>query len=417
MNGIHLLNQEHLSDFVSIAGNAYPGLNMTTADNRQRWEERLLQRMQEEAIHFFGYFRDGQLLGGMILYDYLMNIRSVQIPVGGVGMVAVDFLHKKEKIAKELITYFLHHYREQDCALTALYPFRPDFYKQMGFCFGTKNNQYRVQPSTFPNSGNKSHLVYLTKEDREAIQSCHDRYFAQTHGMFRKTNLDMRNMIENPDNRIVGYVEDGQLLGYMVFSFKSVNENNFVLNNMLVKELTCETPEAWKEFCTFLHSQADQIHRVVITTQDEHLHHLFNDPRDGAVEMIPHVSHQTNVSAAGIMYRLVNSQALWTSLSNVNFGGITCKLRLNIRDSFLPVNSESTVIHFTDGRPRLAANPEDYEVELSLDITEFTALLLGIVPFTYFVRNGLVQISNPSYTDIITRLFHTVEKPICTTMF
>lgn len=417
MNGVHLLHREHLSEFVSIAGNAYPALNMTTSENRQRWEERLLQRMEEESINLYGYFRDGQLLGGMIHYDYVMNFRSVEIPVGGVGMVAVDFLHKKEKIAKELITYFVQHYRERNYPLTALYAFRPDFYKQMGFCFGTKNNQYRARPATLPNSGSKKHLVYLNKQDQEAILHCNDRYVASTHGMFKKTNLDIRNMMDNPENRFVGYVKDGQLQGYMVFAFKSENENNFVLNNMIVKEMIYDSPEALSEFCTFLHSQADQINRIVFTTQDENLHHLFNDPRDGVEEMIPHVSHQTNVAATGIMFRLVNHKALWSALASADFGGVTCKLRLNIRDRFLPENAESMVIHFENGCPVLVDNTDDYELEVTADVTDFTALLMGIVPFSWFARNGLIQISNPSYTSTITRLFLTDEKPICATMF
>lgn len=34
--------------------------------------------------------------------------------------------------------FYLRHYRERGTPLTALYPFRPDFYRSMGFGFGTK---------------------------------------------------------------------------------------------------------------------------------------------------------------------------------------------------------------------------------------------------------------------------------------
>jgi predicted acetyltransferase len=62
----------------------------------------------------------------MCLHDFTMDFLGVRIPAGGVGQVAVDLLHKKEHVAKEMMAYALRHYRELGVPLVSLYPFRPD---------------------------------------------------------------------------------------------------------------------------------------------------------------------------------------------------------------------------------------------------------------------------------------------------
>lgn len=421
MNGVHLLTSEQLDEFITISGNAYPALNLAMPDTKAKTMERMRLRMEQDSIHFYGYFREGQLLGVMILYDYLMNFRSVQIPVGGLGSVAVDLLHKKEKVAKELITFFVNHYRERGMPLALLYPFRPDFYKQMGFGFGTKNNQYKVLPSAFPSNGHKHHLLYLTNDDEQQVRECYDRVFTRTHGMIKKTELDMRALFDNPENQFVGYQKDGRLQGYLVFSFKQEHELNFSRNNMIVKEFIYETPAALTEFRTFLNSQSDQIHRIVFHTQDEFLHHMLNDPRNDSPELIPHVAHPTNVAGTGLMYRVINQEALWSSLSGLDFDGVDCKLKLTVTDSFVhgaeASPPPSTIVHFRAGYPVQMHEGEEYEVEVKIGVAEFSSLLLGVVPFSRLISYGLAEVSNEEYVERITRIFRTTEKPICTTMF
>jgi predicted acetyltransferase len=48
----------------------------------------------------------------MCLHDFTMDFLGVRIPAGGVGQVAVDLLHKKEHVAKEMMAYSPQHYQE-----------------------------------------------------------------------------------------------------------------------------------------------------------------------------------------------------------------------------------------------------------------------------------------------------------------
>jgi len=64
----------------------------------------------------------------MILYDFSMNVHNHLMLAGGIGLVVVSLLHKKEKVAREMLRFFLHYYRDRQVSLVTLYPFRPDFY-------------------------------------------------------------------------------------------------------------------------------------------------------------------------------------------------------------------------------------------------------------------------------------------------
>ncbi|WP_408636410.1 hypothetical protein [Paenibacillus baekrokdamisoli] len=74
---------------------------------------------------------------------------------------------------------------------------------------------------------------------------------------------------------MVGYRKDGKILGYLVFSF---HKHYQYKNDLVIKKLVYETSDALFELCTFLHTQFEQVERVIMDTQDEYFHFLLSDP-------------------------------------------------------------------------------------------------------------------------------------------
>jgi predicted acetyltransferase len=89
--------------------------------------------MAKSPMAYVGLYRGETLQGAARLHDFVMNVRGAQIPAAGIGMVAVDLAYKKEHVARDLMHGWLEYCRKQDIPFALLYPFRPDFYKQMGF--------------------------------------------------------------------------------------------------------------------------------------------------------------------------------------------------------------------------------------------------------------------------------------------
>jgi predicted acetyltransferase len=415
MSELRVLEPRDFEPMARIFADAYPGFKIATEEDRKRFAERALQLHEEEpTAQFHGLFRDGELQGIMCFYDFSMNFLQKRIPAGGVGQLAVALLHKKEQIAKEMMRYFLRTYRDRETPLAALYPFRPDFYRKMGFGYGTKMNQYRIKPSAFPKGASKAHVRTLTEDDRDAVVACYSRFVGQTHGMMDKTEREVRRLFAAPKHRIVGCEMNGAVQAYMVFTFEE--GENFILNDIQVQELIYENAEALSELSTFLHSQADQIRHVILNTQDEYFHFLPMDPRNNSDRLIPDVYHETNAQGVGLMYRVIDVPRIFDLLCERDFGGQTCTLRLTLVDTFLPENGGSVTLRFEGGRAQRIDRAQP-DVEVRLDVAEFSSLLAGCVDFHSLFRYGLADISDPAYAETVDRLFAVERKPICTTSF
>ena len=417
MREIKQLAEADFENFVTIVANAYPGMSVVSAEDKERARQRFLQSHQQDpSVDFYGLYEDGRLVGGMRLHDFTMTVLSTQVKAGGIGELAVDLLRKKEKGAHDMMLYFLRHCLEMGASMALLYPFRPDFYKRMGFGYGTKLNQYRVKPASLPRGPSKVHVHMLRPEDKSALLACHNRVAAQTHGMLQRSIFEADRLFASLKARLVGYKKDGEILGYLVFTFERDKQDNWLLNDILVREFIYETQEARSELLTFLHTQLDQVNTVIFHLYDEDFHYLPFDPRDGTDNLIGPVHHQSNTQGVGLMYRVLDTRKVFQVLREHNFGGQDCRLKLSIRDTFLPENDGSTIIHFEGGKPHLKKD-DDFEVEVRLDVSDFSSLLMGTVRFRTLHRYGLAEISDPSYVDTINTIFGVAEKPVCTTLF
>jgi predicted acetyltransferase len=414
MSEIRTLSAEDFNAFVEINVNAYPGIKIVSPEAREKFKQRMLKLHNEEpTVRFYGLFREGKLLGGMRFHDFRMNFDGARIAAGGVGDVAVDLAHKKEHVAKEMMVYFLRHYRERGAPIVLLYPFRPDFYKKMGFGYGTKMSQYRVKPDALP-KGPSKRVRYLDEGDEQAVLDCYTRVVDKTHGMIEKPKSELKRLMARSGHRVVGYESNGQILGYLTFTFQ--HGEAWLFNDIHVREFIYESREALSELLTFLHTQADQIRHVIFETQDEFFHHLLLDPRNASASLIWEVYHESNIQGVGLMYRVVDVPGILGLLKARDFGGQTCRLKLMVEDSFMPENAGSTLLYFEDGRLELM-DGGDYDVEVSMDVAEFSSLLMGAVAFRSLYKYGLARISDPDYVEVVDQVFAVRDKPVCTTPF
>lgn len=416
MEEIRPISHEDIHDVVRITALAYPGSNLLAPDNRQRFAERVQDTLEnDQNASFHGLFREERLLGVMKWYDFLMNVRGIQMLTGGIGTVAVELLHKKEKVAKAMLQGFLATYRERGVCLVSLYPFRVDFYKKMGFGQGTKVHQYRIAPASFPYTA-KDKVSYLGEADREQILACYHRIVRCTHGMIKKTERELKTFLDQPEQVIVGCKKDGRVTGYLVFHFQRTHEENRLHNDLVIKEFLYENQEALLQLLSFLHSQSDQIQRVVLTTADEDFHMLLSDPGNGTDRLIPSIYHESHVSGVGLMYRVIDVPGFFHQLAPCRFGRESGLVRLNIRDSFLPENEGSWLIEFSEGHPQVVEAGEP-DVELGMDISDFSSLVMGVISLRKLHLYGLADISDEKQIPFVDRLFATGDKPRSTTPF
>lgn len=411
---IRPLEKSELDAYLSISQAAYPGIRSDWAAVRRHVE----QEFDRPDIVYTGLFRHEQLLGILRRYDFTMTVRDQQMAVGGVGGIAVDLLHKKQRVAYEMMQHFLLSCRYNGQPMALLYPFRPDFYARMGFGYGTPMAQYRVTPSALP-KGEMGHLRMAAEKDRPRMVACYNRRALTTHGMIRRQVMDDRHLWREGVHTVLydlGNTGEGGIEGYLSFRFVPGEGGNFLHNDLQVVELIYETPAALAQLLAFLHVQQDQVTRVIFNSQDEHLHFLFADPRDDSGRLLPSVYHQVSATGLGWMVRVVDLTAWFQALKETNWGCGGFTLAIEMIDDFLPQNQSRTLINFErTGQARItSAQPS---VTIQGRVQELSSLLMGVVPLSWLVQSGRLTISSDTYIPPLDRAFRWSHKPICLTDF
>jgi len=409
MSVVRLLKDEDFEEYTRITLDAYPAMFPNVGEEQRKgWIERIKKTQQEKGdVQYYGCFRDGELRGGMRLHDFKMTLYETQTLVGGVGNMCVDLLRKKGHVAKEMMEFFHRHYRERGASLTALYPFRPDFYRKMGYGYGRKMNQYRFKPSDLP-TGSKKHVSYMDDPDKKLLHECFNRYAHRTHGMIEKKERFFERLLKR--HKVIGYKKCGSVHGFLAFGFKKLMEDHMLLHDIEAHMLVFESREALMGLLSFLQVQLDQVNRVVLNTQDDDFHFLLHDPRNGNPNIF-YTSQETNVQGVGIMYRVINNRKLLEELKEHDFNEENLRLKLNVVDTFLPENDGSLVVHFVDGKPKLVDDGA-FEVEVTMDVAWFSSLIMGVVDFRKLWEFNLAEVSDEGYVERLDRLFWVQRKPV-----
>ncbi|MFQ5655829.1 MAG: enhanced intracellular survival protein Eis, partial [Planctomycetota bacterium] len=322
----------------------------------------------------------------------------------------------KERIAHDIMGWYLCHYHERETALLALYPFRLSFYRRMGFGYGTPMHRFLLRPESFPR-GERSHGArFLHETDREETIACYERVMERTHGMFRKTPRERRQLTTAEERSVIGVQEGERLRGYLSFSFKERGSRHFLRHDLVIREWIHESTDALRRLAGFLSVQADQVDRIVLHTQDDLLQHILSDPVNDSGRMFL-INHEISTRGLGILYRVIDVPRIFHQLRDHDFGGCSLKLKITLDDAFFPRNQGSTTLRFEEGKPVALDREGDADVEIALDVGDFSSLLLGVIPFRKLHGYGLARISDPAQVGLIERLFAATEKPVCTTAF
>lgn len=418
MPEIKPLSKKDIKTFANIAADAYPGIGYHSPEEKKKLQEILEKRFVSSHVTFHGYYKNNELLGGLALFDFEMNLFGNKVLCGGGGFLAVSLLHKKENIARDLCRYFLRHYRKRNAPVVALYPFSPKFYRKMGVGYGSKAYIYRFTPESLPFSGDKKYLRELTARDKTKMTKCFNEFADQHHGMFYDYPEYRNNFFNrNKKSRFIGYIRNGKMEGYLVYKFKPKGGDNFIANEIQIVEFVYLNKDAFLSICSYLHSQKDQIRIISYLNFDDNFHFNLVEPRNDSGNFYPSVYQETNTSALGIMYRLLNPKKIFALLNEHDFNGESLRLRINIEDTFLKENNGKFVVYFEDGFPIMMKSTSAVDVEMKIDIADFSSLLLGSLDFKSLYNYGRIKLSNENHTNRLNRLFATESKPFCMTDF
>jgi predicted acetyltransferase len=264
-----------------------------------------------------------------------MNYFGKIISASGIGFLGVHLMHKKEKVARDMLKFYEKHYQEKNIPIGTLLPFRPDFYKKMGYGMGTKMNQYRIPAGRIKPYYGDSNIKYINEEDLDKLLECHERVVSKTHGMIKKIGDEKKAIFNDDFNRVVGnYDEKGNINGYIVYKFQNGKPGNYTVNNIYIKELIYENADVLNKLLGFLKKQEDQVNLVIFNSEDEYFYYLFDDPRNDSLNYIPYGYLETNTQAVGVMYKIFDIKEAFLQCSHRNYNNSNLGVKFVIKDDF-----------------------------------------------------------------------------------
>lgn len=399
--------------YTDILSRCYPMMEIKTAEDKKDAVEHRQAMDQYETVSHIGVYEEETLLAGYIHYAFPMNIYGQTLPTTGVGTLAVDLPYKKRGIAKQMITHAIEKSKGEGYALIQLYPFRPDFYRKMGFGFGPQLNVFRFSAEQVPYDSEAEPVLRLDGNNLEEIMRCYHDWSEDTHGSFDKQEYEFRH-ISAAHTHTVGCRVNGQLKGYLVYEMKHHQDFN---HDMKILDWFTTSNEAFQSLLNFLHQQKDQVHSIIFPTFDDDFAFLLNDPRHQSERLIHRIYHETHERGTGLMYRILNVPLFMTYIEDHSFGQQTVGINFEVSDSLMNAN-ETYSFQFTNGKPTVNDAPLKHGITLSLEIADLSSLLMGCISLEKLLKYNKVTASGDS--DEIAKaieLFGHPQKPVSWTFF
>lgn len=416
MREIRKLDGSHIHQYTEIAYNAYPSFKNFEKESMAEYEKSTLKILENDPdVTFYGMFEEEKLIGVMRLFDFQMNCFGKIVPASGIGFLGVHLMHKKEKVARDMLKFYEKHYCEKKIPVGTLLPFRPDFYKKMGYGLGSKMNQYRIAASRIKPYYGESDIRYIREDELEKMLDCHDRVVEKTHGMIRKIGDEKKAIFSDDFNRVVGsYDKDGNINGYMVYKFQNGKAGNYTVNNIYMKEMTYENSEVLNKLLGFLKKQEDQVNLLILNSEDEYFYYLFDDPRNDSLNYIPYGYLETNTQAVGVMYKIFNIKDAFEQFIHRNYNGSNLGIKFSIKDDFFK-KEEELIVNFEKGEAKFEKST--FDITVSMGIADFSAMFMGSASPKGLYNLGLLKIDDTDYLDELDRAFYCSQKPVCYTDF
>lgn len=415
---VKLIGPEYIEEYLTIYLNAYPAFKDIGDEGREEKRQIVLTSMKEDQhIHFYGLFEENTLIAVMKLIDFSMNLFGEMKSATGLMSLAVHPLHKKKGAALDMVRFFENYTKDSGGLVSLLLPFRMEFYRKMGYGYGSKLEEYRIPTLHLPACSKEdlASMRILEKDDFSQVLSCHSCCTRKNHGMLEKFEDEIRDMKEDTQSRRIGYIEDGTLKGYIAFRFASDSEVNYTLNRMEVSEIVYDDSQVFRALLGFLRLQADLAQTVVLRTGEEDFYHILDDAQDVSGNYINFGFLQTNISAVGTMYKIPDIESFIAATKYRRFSAdelsvtFVCDDELNHEVKTFAVDFQS--MDQNESRWSLIAQAEATDVTVHCKLSDLSSLFLGSCHLASLVRLGSIKLSNPEYLDRLDHLLHCQQKP------
>lgn len=265
-------SEDHIPAMAALWAEAFP--------------EKPAERRQREIREGFSYGDltdcwvvevDDRLAGALRTYRLFMNYRGHRIPVMGLAGVAVAPDFRRRGIGRRMCLEALRIARDRGDLLSALFPFRASFYRQMGYALAGAFHRYRFAPDALPTYPGWDQVVRAPSGGRQIAMEVYQRVAARSTGLLQRTER-MWGFLGQPGTYLYVYrdIRD-RAAGYVAVRGRGGPPER---SRLRVLELLAETREAYLGLLGWLSVQRDQWGTIVYdTVPAEDFHERLDHPR------------------------------------------------------------------------------------------------------------------------------------------
>jgi predicted acetyltransferase len=393
----------HYGKLATLQQQAYPHAYSGSEEEKRHFEEQFRVLDLSEDLTYYGAYEDKELVGAMMVLKFEINFHGHMTQALGIASVAVDLIHKKRGIAKELILFSLALAEAERCPIFTLYPFNPKFYLHFGFGFGSPIYRYKLPPHCFKSGLDSLALTHSALNEPKAILTLYEAVLQNTHGMMNKSTLDIRRLSLLKNIHLLTVSDDNQIVGYMIYEQKNLMPDVYPLKQkLIVHEMLYTTPKALASFCNFFSIQQDQVDFIELTTFNPDFHHVLDDVHfTPQPELLPLIGHKASDRGHGLMYRALDPAYLLSKL---------------------PTKPEDHIVFYVqfprENEPHLFTLNQSKEapIELYLTLNHFSSWIMGAVSLWSLYELGQLGTHTPQHLKDFDHAFN-LEQPTCITRF
>lgn len=418
---IRKLTARDVESYLDVYLNAYPAYKDLDDECREKYRKKATREITEnkEVIHW-GMLEGDKVIAIMKVVHFNMNMFGQMQPAYGLMALGVHPLHKKQGVALAMIREFEKIAYDDGVTVTMLLPFNIPFYKRMGYGFGGLLNEYHIPTTGLPKLADgkaDEHLKFLTLEDLPEVLACHKRFVRANHGMVDRFEEEIRGMEDDSQVFRVGYEEGGRLRGYIAWRYVPASDVNYTQVTMSVEEMIYENGEILRAILGFMRNQADLCQTVILRSGEPDFIHLLDDPQDVSKNYIDFGFLQTNISAVGTMYKIINPEKFVKDTAHREFhaavaldGAFTAKF---CYEKELEHEGETVAITFAGGIWQVAGVDAEPDVTITLRQGTFASVLMGAADISAMVRLGGVTVDHPERLAELEALLACPQRPFC----
>lgn len=379
--------------------------------------ERFRNNPQISLEDFWVCEREAKIIGLFAIYKFLIYRNGRKVPAGGIGSVAVSAEARRERIAYWMMYRAIEIMDQNNVPLSILYPFRHSFYHHLGWGYTGKVNMYRFHPESLPDYTERRQVTaVISTDEQEEVTSCYQKFARRNNGMVIRQDAQWyESIFKNSQCYAYRSEESGIVEGYLTFRYKPTDKGHqHITTDIDVWDFIWNSRSALKGLFGFISSQRDQVNIVNFADQSGlPFNQILNDPLMAGGVLDFHLGAETTHIGTGMMGRIVNLRK--ALLAAGNMGGVTGKVKLEIKDKLNPANSDPITLDINEGKTELLAR-NSADITLKTDIATFSAIYWGSLSVMDAVILNLLEFEGKGDAGFIKSMF-ALPTPQCMDYF